>query len=115
MFVYGSLKPGELRFKAFKTFCEYRNIEVKPIKATTKGILYALPAGFPGLVIRDSADVHGYFINTIGDPAVAEYLNAIEGYSIFESQQNFYTPQLINITLENGNELEAWNTQRCYK
>lgn len=110
LFVYGSLKPGEPRYKAFEEYAKYRGVELKPKPAVMAGSLYALPLGFPG-VIRNEEESNitkGFVIELEGDPALIHALNLIEGYCP-TNNRNSYTP-LRSKAIVDKCEIPCW----CY-
>jgi gamma-glutamylcyclotransferase (GGCT)/AIG2-like uncharacterized protein YtfP len=73
LFVYGSLREGQ----------QARALIAEHVKgwepATMKGLIYAMPEGYPGLVIDDSAIVHGELVTLTDLTSALPLLDAYEG------------------------------------
>jgi gamma-glutamylcyclotransferase (GGCT)/AIG2-like uncharacterized protein YtfP len=119
IFVYGSLKPGEPRYKILEKFAKIRNINLHPRPATTAGLLYAFEPTYPGMVVvpkESKALVSGYVLNIDTDPALVGLLNAIEGFD-FNKESNFFEPIRVYTNVEeiyyskiakNSTEVSCW-------
>ena len=70
LFVYGTLCSGEEQAQLLG--------DAPRRKATVKGELYALPAGYPALVLGGSEPVHGELVE-LRDPRILSLLDAYEG------------------------------------
>lgn len=103
VFVYGTLKPGEINYQRF---CAGKVVEEK--KAIAQGHLFALPFGYPAMTPGD-AKVQGYLL-TFADPEVLQALDLLEDYHQERSpEQNEYNRQLIATFNLSGELLEtAW-------
>ncbi|MEO1209571.1 MAG: gamma-glutamylcyclotransferase [Cyanobacteria bacterium J06638_20] len=73
VFVYGTLKPGEINYQRF---CEGK--VHRAIAAIAQGNLYALPAGYPA-VTPGTGDVYGYVLE-FDNPTLLNKLDELEDY-----------------------------------
>jgi gamma-glutamylcyclotransferase (GGCT)/AIG2-like uncharacterized protein YtfP len=73
VFVYGTLKPGESNYQYY---CE--GLVRSQTPAYTKGILYDLPLGYPGLTVGDNR-VRGVLL-TFSDSNILDSLDKLEDY-----------------------------------
>ena len=103
VFVYGTLKPGEINYQRL---CAGKVVEEK--RAIAQGHLFALPFGYPAMTPGDGR-VQGYVL-TFTDPEVLHALDLLEGYHPQRPlEQNEYNRQLIETFNLSGEPLEtAW-------
>ena len=103
VFVYGTLKPGEINYQRF---CAGKVIEEK--RAIAQGHLFALPFGYPAMTPGDGR-VQGYLL-TFADSEVLRALDRLEDYHPERPpEQNEYNRQLIETFNLSGEPLEtAW-------
>ena len=71
LFVYGTLRTGEAAHAIVAPFV------TQVVRATALGTMYALPAGYPGVVADDRAVIHGELL-TLRD--LADALPALDAY-----------------------------------
>ncbi len=91
VFVYGTLKPGEVNFSYY---CG-RKVQ-QQISAYTWGNLYTLPVGYPAMT-EGKNKVRGILLSFI-DLNVLNSLDRLEGYQPGrDSSLNEYDRQLVNI------------------
>ena len=74
VFVYGSLKPGEVNYLRY---CEGKVLEEKP--AIAFGKLFDLPLGYPAMTPGESL-VHGFLL-TFTDSTILSILDELEDYN----------------------------------
>ncbi|GGA42052.1 gamma-glutamylcyclotransferase [Okeania sp. KiyG1] len=99
VFVYGTLKPGEANYKSY---CAEYLVDAFP--ATTNGLLYELPFGYPAMT-RGDMNVHG-FVLSFRNPEVLLDLDLLEDYHPERSQEeNEYQRQKIDTFGLNGEYL----------
>ena len=103
VFVYGTLKPGEINYQRF---CAGKVIEEK--RAIAQGHLFALPFGYPAMTPGDGR-VQGYLL-TFADSEVLCALDRLEDYHPERlPEHNEYNRQLIETFNLAGEPLEtAW-------
>ncbi|WP_413176203.1 gamma-glutamylcyclotransferase [Anabaena azotica] len=103
VFVYGTLKPGEVNYQKY---CAGRVVEAR--KAIAPGKLYALPMGYPAMTLGDEK-VHGYLLS-FADAAILTALDDLEDYdSTRPISENLYNRQSIEISAPMGLSLGwAW-------
>ncbi|MFB2983681.1 gamma-glutamylcyclotransferase [Microseira sp. BLCC-F43] len=103
VFVYGTLKPGEINYQRF---CAGKVVEEK--RAIAQGHLFALPFGYPAMTPGDGR-VQGYVL-TFADPEVLDALDRLEDYHRERPpEQNEYNRQLIETFNLSDEPLEtAW-------
>ncbi len=73
VFVYGTLKPGEINYQFY---CAEYIVECFP--AVANGLLYELPIGYPGMT-NGKGNVHG-FVLSFQNPKVLLELDKLEDY-----------------------------------
>lgn len=118
LFVYGTLKRGELR-------AGLTSRAIRVVEARVEGRLYALAAGYPAMVVdeahgaepslaaggRDSAEralVHGevaFFAPGALDLAV---LDAYEGFDPADEAASLYLRRVVRATLVTGDTIAAY-------
>lgn len=93
VFVYGTLKPGEINYKRY---CLGK--VVKQIKVWTKGQLYHLPyLGYPGMVSCKTGRVEGYLL-LFNQANMLNILDELEDYHPRRSPwQNEYNRHPISV------------------
>jgi gamma-glutamylcyclotransferase (GGCT)/AIG2-like uncharacterized protein YtfP len=90
IFVYGTLKPGEVNYERY---CQGRILHAQA--AIMIGQLYALPLGYPAMT-SGNAPVYGFLL-AFADPALLVHLDELEDYdSNRPAEQNEY----IRVTAE---------------
>ena len=90
VFVYGTLKPGEVNYQRY---CA-RHLDAK--KAYTFGKLFALPMGYPAMTLGDSL-VYGYLLTFI-DAKILNNLDILEDYQPSrQMSENLYNRQEVEI------------------
>ncbi|MBD2335384.1 gamma-glutamylcyclotransferase [Calothrix sp. FACHB-156] len=95
VFVYGTLKPGEVNYKRY---CAGKVVDVK--RAIAPGKLFALQMGYPAMTLEDS-QVQGYLLS-FADLKILSQLDELEDYQ----------PQRqISENLYNRQEIEIFNLQ----
>jgi gamma-glutamylcyclotransferase (GGCT)/AIG2-like uncharacterized protein YtfP len=95
VFVYGTLKPGELNHH----YCSDRILGHAP--ALVRGRLYALPAGYPAMTVGEGW-VKGVWL-TFADDQILRVLDDLEAYSPGRPEsQNEY--QRVWVELFNGRQ-----------
>lgn len=93
VFVYGTLKPGEINFAAY---CQSRGCEATP--AMVFGRLYSLPLGYPAITAGD-LPVYGFLLSFPDATALAE-LDQLEDYDPTRpSEQNEYLREQTDVLL----------------
>lgn len=96
MFVYGTLRQGHAARSLIADHI------ASAVPATVRGRIYALPAGYPGLVEGDSAVVVGEMLQLVDLAAALALLDAYEGEE--------FRRVLTQVTTDDGVEHWAW----CY-
>ncbi len=74
VFVYGTLKPGEVQHQLCVNQIE------KPRPAIVQGQLYHLPFGYPAMTLDEKGIVHG-FVLSFSDPAILQILDDYEQHA----------------------------------
>ena len=87
VFVYGTLKPGEINYH----ICERFVVAVEP--AIALGQLYSLPFGYPAMTITSQEKVHGHLL-TFHSTQILEILDAFEQHDPIEFVRYAPTQQL---------------------
>ncbi|NES21251.1 MAG: gamma-glutamylcyclotransferase [Symploca sp. SIO3E6] len=91
VFVYGTLKPGEVNYSLY---CTDKVVEAK--KAIALGQLFALPLGYPAM-IPGASPVQGFLL-TFADPAILSTLDELEDYDPYRAAaENEYNRQQIEV------------------
>lgn len=91
VFVYGTLKPGEVNYQRY---CTGKVVEVKRVIAF--GQLFDLPLGYPAMTLGEST-VQG-FVLTFSAPDILSILDTLEDYNPNRTpEQNEYHRQQIEI------------------
>ena len=91
VFVYGTLKPGEVNYNLY---CAGKVVEAK--KAIAFGELFDLPLGYPAM-IPGKNPVQGFLL-TFADPSMLRVLDALEDYDPYRvAAENEYNRQQIEI------------------
>lgn len=91
VFVYGTLKPGESNYQHY---CGGK--VVAAIRATVKGQLFALPVGYPAMVLGEGV-VQGYLL-TFNTPNILQYLDPLEGHNPQRPpEKNFYNRKQLEV------------------
>jgi gamma-glutamylcyclotransferase (GGCT)/AIG2-like uncharacterized protein YtfP len=91
VFVYGTLKPGECNYSRY---CEGKVVDAVP--AIARGQLFALPMGYPAMVLGEGS-VCGFLLSFAGGAVLAD-LDLLEDYHPQrEPAQNEYQRQEIEI------------------
>lgn len=105
VFVYGTLKPGESNYQIY---CQGKTIA--EIAAYTRGQLYHLPPGYPGMTMGNNK-VRGYLLS-FGDSQILSDLDALENYSENRAAQlnDYYRQKVPVYSLSNESLGNAW----CY-
>lgn len=89
IFVYGTLKPGELNYQHY---CASKVLEAK--RAIAFGKLFALPLGYPAMTSGKSL-VRGFLLS-FADTTILGKLDLLEGFDPSKpALQNEYNRQLI--------------------
>jgi gamma-glutamylcyclotransferase (GGCT)/AIG2-like uncharacterized protein YtfP len=73
LFVYGTLRAGEAAHAVVAPYV------ISAVRATALGTMYALPAGYPGVVADDRGVVHGELLTLRDLAAALPALDAYEG------------------------------------
>ncbi len=73
LFVYGTLRTGEAAHAIVAPYV------ISVVRATALGTMYALPAGYPGVVADDRGVVHGELLTLRDLAAALPALDAYEG------------------------------------
>ena len=105
MFVYGTLKPGEVNYSPY---CQGKVIEA--IRGYTRGRLYTLSLGYPAMT-EGEGKVRGFLL-TFADRAILADLDQLEDFQAERSpEDNEYQRRLTIVYQLSGKLLgEAW----CY-
>lgn len=76
VFVYGTLKPGEINYQRY---CAGRGVEA--IEAIALGQLYHLSLGYPAMTagIQKTQKIKGYVLS-FTDPKILDDLDVLEGF-----------------------------------
>lgn len=91
IFVYGTLKPGEVNYKRY---CANRVVDTKRVMAFGK--LFALSVGYPAMTLENS-QVQGYLLS-FADLEILSQLDKLEDYqSNRHTSENLYNRQQIEI------------------
>jgi gamma-glutamylcyclotransferase (GGCT)/AIG2-like uncharacterized protein YtfP len=103
VFVYGTLKPGESNYQHY---CGAK--VVTATTATVKGQLFALPVGYPAMVL-DEGIVQGYLL-TFNTPHILQHLDPLEGHDPQRPpENNFYNRKQLEVYTPQGEPLGlAW-------
>jgi gamma-glutamylcyclotransferase (GGCT)/AIG2-like uncharacterized protein YtfP len=103
VFVYGTLKPGEVNYPAY---CADKVESTTPAWVT--GQLFDLSLGYPAMT-QERGKVFGYLL-TFADEVVLEHLDSLEGYHPQRPEsENEYYRQAVAVTDTSGKSLgEAW-------
>ena len=103
VFVYGTLKPGGVNYQRY---CAGKVSAEQP--AIAQGKLFALPMGYPAMVVGDSW-VSGFLLS-FPDSAMLRVLDELEDYRPGRSPElNEYQRQLIQVfDLERRSLGQAW-------
>lgn len=90
VFVYGTLKPGEINYQRY---CARKVVEVQ--EAIAYGKLFALPFGYPAAIFPENYLVRGYVLSFL-DPTVLAALDELEDYhpDRLASQNDYQRHQL---------------------
>lgn len=89
VFVYGTLKPGEVNYSYY---CAGKVLAVK--EAIAFGKLYALPLGYPAMT-KGESPVQGFLLS-FPDWAILNELDFLEGFNpLAPADQNEYYRQII--------------------
>src|ERR1700692_522484 len=83
LFVYGSLMKGMVHHNKVAALIK----DVKP--ATTEGILYRLPVGYPALV-EGAGTVKGELLTLNSFKDIIKILDEFEGYSMTTPEKSLY-------------------------
>ena len=104
IFVYGTLKPGEINYQHY---CA--GVAIAATRAYTWGKLYNLPIGYPAMTLGNSK-VEGFLL-TFADPAILDRLDELEDYDPMRSPlENEYHRQKIMVYKTSGESIgEAWS------
>ncbi|MBP0015594.1 MAG: gamma-glutamylcyclotransferase [Roseofilum sp. SBFL] len=99
VFVYGTLKPGEVNYQRY---CEGRI--VKEEEAIAWGRLFLLPMGYPGLTVGTKR-IEGYVLH-FQDSHLLDQLDQLEGYHPDSPlEDNQYLRQLMPVFRPTGEPL----------
>ena len=91
IFVYDTLKPGESNYKRY---CTGQVVAEK--RAIAYGQLFALPVGYPAMILGNSP-VQGFLLE-FTNPAILEILDQLEDYDPNRpATQNLYNRQEIAV------------------
>lgn len=105
VFVYGTLKPGEFNYPIY---CQGKTIA--EIAAYTKGQLYHLPPGYPGMTVGNNK-VEGYLL-FFSDHKILGDLDYLENYRENRAAQlNDYNRQQVPVFSLSS---ESLGTAWCY-
>lgn len=109
VFVYGTLKPGEVNFKPY---CEGKVSEITP--AYTYGHLYALTVGYPAMTVGDT-QVSGVLL-TFHDETLLSAIDDLEDYDPGRPPtENLYQREWLKIYTLSGESLgEAWGYRMIF-
>ena len=103
VFVYGTLKPGEVNYQRY---CAGKVVAATP--AIARGQLFALSLGYPAMT-TGTQTVHGFLLS-FDHPAILSRLDALEDFVPGRSpEQNEYQRELIPVFGAEGQLLgDAW-------
>ena len=103
VFVYGTLKPGEINYQRY---CALTVVEER--RAIAIGQLYDLRLGYPAMTLGDS-QVQGFLL-TFADASILRYLDELEDYNPNRKpEENEYNRQQIEVYDLEGRSLGlAW-------
>ena len=103
VFVYGTLKPGEVNYQRY---CAGEVIAATP--AIARGQLFALSLGYPAMT-TGTQTVHGFLLS-FENTAILPRLDALEDFVPGRSpEQNEYQRELITVFNSEGQPLgDAW-------
>ncbi len=103
IFVYGSLKPGEINYNYY---CDGKVIEI--IEANIRGKLFDLPLGYPAAV-EGEGKIEG-FLYTFHQLDILASIDELEGYQASRSlNENEYYRKVVPIyDSKDGFLTEAW-------
>ncbi|WP_373524897.1 gamma-glutamylcyclotransferase [Nostoc sp.] len=91
VFVYGTLKPGEVNYKKY---CADKVVDVK--RAFVQGRLFALPMGYPAMTLGNR-QVHGYLLY-FSNQKILNELDVLEDYQpTRQPPENLYNRQIIEV------------------
>lgn len=91
VFVYGTLKPGEVNYNLY---CGDQVVEAK--KAIAFGQLFALPVGYPAMIPGEGL-VQGFLL-TFPNQAILSALDELEDYDPYRvAAENEYNRQQIEV------------------
>ena len=106
VFVYGTLKPGEINYLSY---CEGK--VVSQISGYVRGDLYALPAGYPAMT-EGNNQVYGVLLtfNNANDANILTSLDLLENYQPQRlSELNQYNRRLVTVyDTEDRAIAQAW-------
>jgi len=100
VFVYGTLLKD---FWNYKRYLEGRVTRITPAK--TKGLLYHLPEGYPGLLPGEGI-TKGEVMEPV-DEVLLKSLDSLEGYVVGRSN-NLYNRDVQSVITEDGEEILCW-------
>ncbi|WNZ22992.1 gamma-glutamylcyclotransferase [Leptolyngbya sp. NK1-12] len=103
VFVYGTLKPGEINYDHY---CQGRVLHAQA--AIMIGQLYDLPFGYPAMTVGNSL-VYGFLLS-FADPAILTHLDQLEEYDPNRpTEQNEYVRVAAEVFDLNHRSLgQAW-------
>ena len=103
VFVYGTLKPGEVNYKRY---CAGQVVEEK--RAIALGQLFDLPLGYPAMTPGESP-VQG-FVLTFTDPTLLSLLDKLEDYEPQRAleENEYYRQQIETYDFEGQTLGLAW-------
>lgn len=103
VFVYGTLKPGEVNYQRY---CAGKVATATP--AIARGQLFVLSLGYPAMT-AGTQTVHGFLLY-FDDPAILSRLDALEDFVPGRSpEQNEYQREMITVFDSEGQPLaDAW-------
>jgi gamma-glutamylcyclotransferase (GGCT)/AIG2-like uncharacterized protein YtfP len=91
VFVYGTLKPGEIYYQEY---CAGKVVSAK--QAIAYGELFSLPVGYPAMTYGDNP-VYGYLLE-FGDRNILSALDLIEDYHPSrQNSKNLYNREQVEI------------------
>jgi gamma-glutamylcyclotransferase (GGCT)/AIG2-like uncharacterized protein YtfP len=91
VFVYGTLKPGESNYQYY---CGGKVLAAT--KATVKGQLFALPVGYPAMVLGEGV-VQGYLLS-FNTPNILQHLDPLEGHNpLRPPEENLYNRKQLEV------------------
>jgi len=109
VFVYGTLKPGEVNYKRY---CEGKVSDITP--AYAYGHLYALNIGYPAMTVGDT-QVTGVLL-TFSDETILSDIDDLEDYDPTRpASENLYQRESISLYMPSGEFLgEAWGYRMTF-